>query len=209
MTPNAITCLFKEAYDAFPPLEGKPSNDDLLAIRETLLPLLMVIPYDQLNRVHSLTAILTKAVKYEANHGIKFVRPACIPLYDKMIANNAATVIRVCAEAARKSQLDDYASYKVVKQGMSKFLCNVMDEIWYNDLKNANTFHTKVMAIDNMSLLDANSGGLYALNMILPCTDMMQYYVQADGIPQFIIMMENAKKRLNKLACLSPMSNLS
>jgi hypothetical protein len=46
MTPNVITCLFKEAQYSFPPLEGKPSNDDLLAIWETLLLLLMVIPYD-------------------------------------------------------------------------------------------------------------------------------------------------------------------
>jgi hypothetical protein len=46
MTPDAITRLFKEAHDASPPLKGKPSNNDLLAILETLLPLLMVIPYD-------------------------------------------------------------------------------------------------------------------------------------------------------------------
>ncbi len=37
--PDAITRLFKEAYDTFPPLEGKPTNDDLLAIQRTLLPL--------------------------------------------------------------------------------------------------------------------------------------------------------------------------
>jgi hypothetical protein len=48
MTPDAITCLFKEAYDTFPPLKGKPTDDDLLAIQRKLLPLLMVIPYDQL-----------------------------------------------------------------------------------------------------------------------------------------------------------------
>ena len=46
MTPDAITRLFKEAYDTFPLLNGKPSDDDLLAIRECILPLLMVIPYD-------------------------------------------------------------------------------------------------------------------------------------------------------------------
>jgi hypothetical protein len=50
MTPDAITRLFKEAS-----LEGKPTDDDLLAIRETLLPLLMVIPYDQLKGIHSST----------------------------------------------------------------------------------------------------------------------------------------------------------
>jgi hypothetical protein len=31
--------------------------------------------------------------------------------------------------------------------------------------------------------------------MILLCTDMMQYYVQVDGIPQFIAIMEDAQKK--------------
>ncbi len=48
MMPDAINRLFKEAYDTFPPLKGKPTDVDLLAIWRTLLPLLMVIPYDQL-----------------------------------------------------------------------------------------------------------------------------------------------------------------
>jgi hypothetical protein len=115
MTPDAITRLFKEAYDAFPPLEGKLSDDDLLAIRETLLPLVMVIPYNQLNGVHSFTAILAEAVKYKADHGAKFVCLACLPLYNKMTADDATTVIHVHAKAAHKSQLDDYASYKAAE----------------------------------------------------------------------------------------------
>ncbi len=79
--PDAITRLFKEAYDTFPPLEGKPTDDDLRAIREMLLPLLMIIPYNQLNGLHSLTAILMEATKYEAEHGsTKFVHPVRLPL---------------------------------------------------------------------------------------------------------------------------------
>ncbi len=97
MTPDAITRLFKEAYDTFPPLERKPTDDGLLAIREALLPLLMVIPYDQLNGIHSLTAVLTEAGKYEAEHGNnKFVRSVRLPLYNKNIADDATTVVRVC-----------------------------------------------------------------------------------------------------------------
>jgi hypothetical protein len=46
-----------------------------------------------------------------------------------------------------------------------------------------------------MAHLDANSGGLHALNMITLHTDMMQYYLQVDGIPQFIAMMEDAQKK--------------
>ena len=87
MTPDAITRVVNEAYDTFPPLEGKPMDDDLLAVWEVLLPLLIVIPYDQLNGIHSLTAILTEAAKYEAEHGTNtFVRPIRLPLYDKNIA---------------------------------------------------------------------------------------------------------------------------
>ena len=199
MTPDAITRLFKEAYDTFPPLEGKSTDDDLLAIREALLPLLMVIPYDQLNGVHSLTAILTEAVKYEAEHGnAKFVRPSRLPLYDKNIADDATTVVRVRAEAAHKARLDDYASYEAAERGVAKFLRDVVDEIWYNDLKDADTFYTKVTAIDIMALLDANSGGLHAVDMISLRTNMTQYYVQADGIPQFIVMMEDAQKKAKR-----------
>jgi hypothetical protein len=145
-----------------------------------------------MNGACSLTAILTEAVKYKAGHGTKFVRPAWLPLYHKTIADDATTVIHVHAEATHKSCLDDYASYKADEQGMSKFLCNVIDEIWYNNLRNANTFYTKVTAIDIMALLNANSGGLHALDVILLRTDMMQCYVQVDGIPQFIIMIEDA-----------------
>jgi hypothetical protein len=158
----------------------------------------MVIPFDKLNGVHSLMAILTEAVKYKANHGAKFVRPSCLSLYDKMIADDATTVVCVCAEAAHKFQLDDYASYEAAKQGMSKFLHNIIDEIWYNDLKNADTFYTKVMAINIMALLDTNSGGLHALNMITLHTDMMQYCMQVNGIPKFIIMMEDAQKKATR-----------
>jgi hypothetical protein len=34
-----------------------------------------------------------------------------------------------------------------------------------------------------MTFLDANSGGLHAIDMISLRTSMHQYYVQADGIP--------------------------
>jgi hypothetical protein len=79
-----------------------------------------------------------------------------------------------------------------------RFSARSLIKIWYNNLKNANTYYTKVMAIDIMALLNANSGGLHALNMILLHTDMMQYYVQADGIPQFIVMMEDAQKKAKR-----------
>ncbi len=199
MTPTAITLLFKEAQDAFPPLEGKPTDDDLLSIRETLLPILMEIPYDQLGGTHSLTAIITDAVRYAADHGGHvFVRPSRLPLYDTSIADDATTVVRVRSEAAHTARLDDYASFEAAERGAAKFLREVVDEVWFNDLKDADTFYTKVTALDIISFLDTNSGGLHAIDMISLRTNMHQYYTLAEGMPQYIIMLEDAQKKAKR-----------
>jgi hypothetical protein len=196
MTPDAITLLFKEVRDTFPPIKGKPSKDDLLLVREMLLLILMEIPVDQLGGVHSLTAILMDPTRYATDHGgATFVCPIRLPLYDGSIADDATTVICIHAESAHQARLNDYASYKAAEQGATKFLCKTINEVWYNNLKDANTFYTKVTALEIISFLDANSGGLHAIDMISLHTSMHQYYVQADGIPQYIIMLEDAQKK--------------
>ena len=199
MRPDAVTLLFKEAYDVFPPLEGKPTDDDLLAIKEALLPLLMVIPFDAVRGIHSLTALLTDDGKYAAAHGgHSFVRPVRLPLYDEGIPDDAPTVVRVRSEAAHRSKLEDYANYEAAERGCAKFLRDVVDEVWYNDLKDAETFYTQVTALEIMTFLDLNSGGLHAVDMLSLRTNMHQYYTQADGIPQYIIMLEDAQKKAKR-----------
>ncbi len=149
--------------------------------------------------VHSLTAILTDPLRYAADHGgAAFKHPARLPLYDKNITDNATTVVRIHAESAHRARLDNYASYKAAKRGATKFLCKVVDEVWYNNLKDADTFYTKVLALETMAFLDTNSGGLNAVDMITLHTNMHEYYAQADGIPQYIIMLEEAQKKTKR-----------
>jgi hypothetical protein len=203
MTPDGVMLLFKEARDTFPPIEGKPS----VLVRETLLPILMEIPFNQLGGVHSLTAILMDPTRYAADHGgATFVRPVRLPLYNSSIANNAPTVICICAELAHQARLDNYASYKLAEQGAAKFLRETVDKVWYNNLKDANTFYTKVMALKIISFLNANSGGLHAIDMISLCTNIHQYYVQAEGIPQYIIMLEDTQKKAKRAGM--PITNI-
>ena len=128
----------------------------------------------------------------------KIVHPKHLPLNNTSIADNATTVIQVCAEAAHKSRLVDSTNYKAAKHGVAKFLGGVVNEIWYNDLEDADLFYTKVTAINIMALLDANNGGLYAVDMITLRTNMTHYYVQEEGIPQFIVMMEDAQKKAKR-----------
>ncbi len=67
--------------------------------------------------------------------------------------------------------------------------------MWYNDLKDADTFYTKVTAREIIAFLDANSRGLHAIKMISLRTNMHNYYTQAEGIPQYINMLEYAQKK--------------
>jgi hypothetical protein len=46
----------------------------------------------------------------------------------------------------------------VAERGAAKFLLATVDETWYADLKDVDTFYTKVLAIDLMAFLYANSG---------------------------------------------------
>jgi hypothetical protein len=207
MTPNAITLLFKEARDTFPPIKGKPMDNNLQLIRRNLLPILMEIPYDQLGGTHSLVGILAEATRYAANHGgATFVHPFCLPLYDGTIADGATTVVRVRAESAHQAKLDNYASFKAAECGAAKFLCKVVGEVWYNNLKDANTFYTKVTAREIIAFLDANSRGLHAIDMISLCTNMHNYYTQADSILQYINMLEDAQKKATRAGM--PITNI-
>ncbi len=207
MTPEAIMLLFREAREAFPPLEGKPSDDDLTTIRETLLPILIEIPYDQLGGVHSLMAILTDPGRYAANDGgSTFVLRSRLPLYDKNIANNALTVIRVRGEAAHKAHLEDYASYEAAERGAAKFLLATVDETWHANLKDADTIYRKVLTIEIMASLNANCGGLHAVDLLTLRTNMHGYYTQADGIPQYIIILEEAQKKAKRAGM--PIANI-
>ncbi len=149
-------------------------------------------------------------MRYATNHdGSTFVRPSRLLLYHKNIANDVSNVVQVRREAAHCPCLDNFASYKVAKHGSAKFLLATVDETWYADLKDADTFYTKVLAINIMAFLNANSGGLHAVEILTLRTNMHGYYVQANGIPQYIIMLEEAQKRPSGQTCPSPTSSLS
>jgi hypothetical protein len=57
-----------------------------------------------------------------------------------------------------------------------------------------------------MAFLDANSGGLHAADMLTLWTNMHNCYTQADGIPQYIIMLEEAQKKAKRAGM--PIANI-
>ena len=68
-----------------------------------------------------------------------------------------------------------------------------MDEIWYRDLHHAHTIYTNVTAKQLLEHLNANCGGLHPSELVNLPTDMMGYYATADGIPEYINILEEAQ----------------
>ena len=119
-------------------------DNNILAIHKTLLRLLMNIPFDLVGRIHSLAGIITKTARYKADHGnIAFVRPTRLPLQYSTVPDAATTVARVKRETAHKALVDNYASYKAAERGVAQFLRKVVDNLWINDLKDADTFYSR------------------------------------------------------------------
>ena len=77
VTPEEITALFAEAASHFPPLPDKPNDDNLLDIREILMPLLLNLEYD-MSRPHNLVGLIQDMSAYTARWHTAFaclVRP--------------------------------------------------------------------------------------------------------------------------------------
>ncbi len=67
--------------------------------------------------------------------------------------------------------------------------------MWYNNLKDADTFYTKVMAWEVIAFLNANNRGLHAIDMISLRTNMHNYYTQATASLSTFTCWRMRKKR--------------
>ena len=134
---------------------------------------------------------------YTATWGAPFPIPARPSTYP-IIADNATAVVRARSKADHAVLVQDYASYEAAECAMAKFIRDACDKIWYRDLRHARSFYTNVTAKQLIDHLDANCGGLHPSELINLPTEMMSYYTKADGIPEYIDMLEDAQCKLER-----------
>ncbi len=195
MTPEEITTLFATAATTFQPIVGQPTNDDLTAFRELLYPLLLDIPYD-MHGIHNLVGLMEPTATYAATWGAAFVIPPRPPAYPA-IPDAAAAGVRKRREAEHAILVQDHASYDAAERATAKFLREAVDEFCYSDLRHCSiSFYTTVKAMTIMTHLNANCGGLHPSELVTLPTDMMGFYGQAEGIPEYINMLEEAQRKL-------------
>ena len=196
----AITLLLAKATEEYTPILGQPTDDDIFKMRETLMPILHNIEFANFvpagGNAHNLVGIIQEPSAYHADWHAAFPRPARPAPYDTNIDDNATSVVKNRMEAAHRTLIDDYNAYIAAEKGVSHFIQTVVDEVWYKDLRNALTFYNNVTAYDLFEHLVTNSGGLHNNELVSLPAEMLMYYEESEGIPEFLLKLAKAREKL-------------
>ena len=206
MTPEEITASFTTAAANFQPIHGQPTDDDLTNLRNVIYPLLLEIPYDE-HGDHNLIGLIEPTAAYTNTWGTAFPIPVRPPAYP-VIANDATAVIRARTEAEHAVRVRDFASYEAAERAAAKFIRDAVNELWYRDLRHPRSFYITVSAKQLIEHLDTNCGGLHPTELVNLPTEMMTYYATAEGIPEYINMLEDAQSKLERANLPIPDNNL-
>jgi hypothetical protein len=95
-------------------------------------------------------------------------------------------------EAAHMVLINDFNTFGAAKDGVKLFIYAATQETWYKPLRDPTTFYNNVTAYDMLEFLCTNSGGDLAT---IP-SDMLHYYANAEGIPEFILELEYSCDKL-------------
>ncbi len=99
-------------------------------------------------------------------------------------------------KAIHKAHFEDYKMWKTAEDGCKKLICAAVQEVYINKLKDGTTFFHKVFACDLLEHLEKNSTGFHALHITLLHLNMLLLYKNAVSMPDFILAMEEAQKKV-------------
>jgi hypothetical protein len=108
MTPKAITSAHTAAQALFLPIDGHPSNNDLVRISDAISPILLKATYNHINDIHNLWGLVASVYRYVHHYSAPFVRLAThLVCYDPEINAKASRVDCICAKTARAALIQD------------------------------------------------------------------------------------------------------
>jgi hypothetical protein len=193
MTLKAITSALAAAQALFLPIDGQPSDKDLIRLSDAILPMLFKATYGCINGIHNLWGLVASATHYLHHYGTPFVRPAIhLACYDPAINAKASCINRICVKTALAALLQDFKAYKATEHGIKVFIEAIVNNTWIHNLCNPETFYSNITALDIFNHLCKHSGGPHALDMVSLTIQMSQYYEGMPDIPKYIFLLEDA-----------------
>ena len=88
--PAELTLATQKATEGFTVIVDRPTDNDLIEIRQLLVTVLMKTTYDELTLQHNLAGVILPTERYEQIYKKgAYVIPPIIPLYDDNIDKDA------------------------------------------------------------------------------------------------------------------------
>ena len=106
--------------------------------------------------------------------------------YDLTIPKDATPVVRNKMEAAHTALINDFNTFTAADPGVVKFIREIVDELWYKDLKSIDTFYTHVTGYNLLRHLETNCGGFHPMELVSVPQDIIGLYARTNGIPKYI-----------------------
>ena len=194
--PAELTLAIQKATEGFTVIVDRPTDNDLIEIRQLLVPVLMKTTYDELTLQHNLSGVILPAERYEQIYkNGAYVIPPVIPLYDDNIDKDATRLEINRAEGKHEAQQNNRQLYETVENACCSFIMAVVDETWYKELEDPDTFYTKVTALKLLNHLTEFCAGLHTVDAVDIPQIMKFLYRDLEGVPQLINTMEAAQRK--------------
>ena len=127
MTPEHMSDTITAARANFVSISSKPKDDDIICLREFLMQILLVIPYNTTDSNHNLWGILSSNDVLKAQHHEVF-DPPTRPVVYLTIPGNATSVVRSRSEIFQKMLWHDSNLHEAAGCGCCAFIINTIEE---------------------------------------------------------------------------------
>ena len=194
--PADITLALQKATEGFTAIVDQPTDNNLIDIRQLLLPVLMKTKYDELTLTHNLLGVILPSERYQHiyNKGAYLI-PSVIALYDDTIDKDVTRTEVHQAEGKHEARRNDRQLYETSNNSCQNFIMAVVDKTWYKELEDPDTFYTKVTALKLLDHLTGFFLGLHTVDAVDIPQVVKTLFSDAEGIPQFINAMEAVQRK--------------
>ena len=138
--PANLTLVIQKATEVFTVIVDRPTDNDLIDIRQLLVPVLMKTTYDELTLKHNISGVILPAKRYEQiyKNGADVI-PPFILLYDDNIDKYPTRLEINRAKGKQKARRNNRQLYKTAENACRSFIMAVVDKTWYKELEEPNT----------------------------------------------------------------------
>jgi hypothetical protein len=148
--------------------------------------------------LHNLVGLIQDTGAYTARWHNAFACPVRPSTYNLTIPKDAKPVVHNRKEGAHTALIYGFNTFTAAECGVVKLIRDIINKLWYKDLKSIDTFYTHVTRYDLLCQLETNCSVLHPTDLVSLPQDMLGFYTRTNGIPEYIDKLKEVRR---KLAC--------